>query len=45
MAERRLPLQLPTAVLPQIKQFEHLLEFHHLTKYEEMKFVLVGEYC
>lgn len=30
MAESGLPLQLPAAVFPQVKRFEHLLQLHHL---------------
>lgn len=30
VAQCGLPLQLPAAVLPQVKQLEHLLQFHHL---------------
>lgn len=30
MTQRRLPLQLPAAVLPQVEELEHLLQFHHL---------------
>lgn len=30
VAQRRLPLQLPAAVLPQVEELEHLLQLHHL---------------
>lgn len=35
VAERRLPLQLPAAVLPQVEELENLLQLHHLQKHQE----------
>lgn len=35
VAQCGLPLQLPPAVLSQVEQLEHLLEFHHLPQHRK----------